>query len=266
MNYKAAIEGEFDIVNKRSEDIPFTLNKAQEDFVSNMTGRDIILKARQLGFSSLILAILTIDFILEDNQRCVVMSHETDATQRLMDRVKFYVNCFERKNNTKLNLRYNSRSEMVNEGNGSSFYIGTAESRSFGRGDTITSLHLSEFAFYPDPEKILAGVMQAVIPTGKVFIESTANGFNFFKGFWDEAKNGNRPFKAHFYNPTWEYDEVFLANKKAELGRFYEQEYPMTDSEAFLTSGNLYFDSESLKWYLDNAKDPISKREDLVYI
>lgn len=257
--YQRPIETEFELIDKHGKVVPFELNKAQSDFLAHATGRDIILKARQLGFSSLILAILTTDFILRENQRCVVVSHETDATQRLMDRVKFYLSAFEQKNKTKIPMKYNSRSEIVNELNNSTFYIGTAESKSFGRGDTITNLHLSEFAFYPNPEAILAGVLQAVTPEGAVFIETTANGFNYFRSFWDEARRGERPFKTHFYNPAWGYDEAFLEGKRRELGRLFKQEYPESAEQAFLTSGDSFFDTESLSVYLQAAKQPMEK-------
>lgn len=255
--YKKAIENEFTIVNKDGKEVNFILKAAQDDFNKNITGRDMVLKARQEGFSSLILGIGSAKFIFGENERCVSISHETSATQRLLDRVKHYIKSFESKNNTKIPMKYNSRSEMVFDGKNNSFYIGTAGSREFGRGDTITLLHLSEFFFYPDPERLLAGIMQAVVPNGLVFIESTANGFNFGKKFWDRSVLGETGFKAHFYGPEWEYDDIFLAQKRRELGRYYDQEYPKTPEVAFLTSGDTYFNLDSLKWYLENVKKPI---------
>jgi hypothetical protein len=263
LNFQPIIEKEFMIVNKQGEIVPFLLNKVQRDFLEKATGRDVILKARQMGFSSLILAILTCDFLFKDNQRCVVVSHETEATQRLLDRVKFYISSFETTNKFKLPLKYNSRSELANESNNSTFYIGTAEARAFGRGDTITALHFSEFAHFMNAETVLAGVLQAVVPEGKIFIETTANGFNFFKTFWDEAYRGERPFKTHFYGPEWEYTTEFLKKKQKELGRMYGQEYPDTPEMAFLTSGEMFFNSLILQDFLKDIKEPI--KEGVIY-
>ena len=255
--YQKAIENELDIINKDREIVPFILNPPQKDFLYKITGKDIVLKARQMGFSSLILAILTIKFILGENERCVVVSHEASATQKLLDRVKFFINSFERKNDLKLPLKYNSRSEMVMEGKNNSFYIGTAGSRSFARGDTISAIHLSEYSFYPDPEGILAGAMQAVTPNGLVFIETTANGFNFFKTLWEESRRGERPFKTHFYGPEWAYSKEFLEEKKKELGRLYPQEYPENPEAAFISSGDTYFEKESMVALLERTKPKI---------
>lgn len=254
--FKEYIETYFHIVDKKQQVVPFVLNNVQTCFLEHMAEKNIILKSRQLGISSLLLAILTLRLLFKKNQRCVVVSHETSATQYLLDRVKFFLLSFEKNHNTKVPLKYNSRSEMVNEATNSTFYIGTAGSRSFGRGDTLTALLLSEFAFYDDPEKILSGALQAVVPDGLVFIETTANGFNFFKKLWDEAEE--RGFKRHFYNPRWEYDEDFLEMKKKELGRFFSQEYPATEQEAFLSSGALYFEKSALLEYVKDVAHPIS--------
>lgn len=261
--YKNAIQNEFTIINKEGNEVNFVLNNAQADFISKVTGRDYILKARQLGFSAEILAIGTAKFIFGDNERCVSISHETSATQRLLDRVKYYIKGFESRNGIQIPLKYNSRSELVYNGKNNSFYIGTAGSHEFGRGDTITFLHLSEFNFYPDPEKMLAGIMQAVVPNGLVFIETTGNGFNYGKEFWDRSVLGETGFATHFYNPTWEYSQDQLTQKKKELGRLYDQEYPMTAEEAFLSSGELFFDNLALKDHLLNIREPLV--QDLIY-
>lgn len=263
-NYIKLISEDFRIVNKDGIEVPFRLKEAQNDFIYKLTGRDVILKARQLGFSALILAIATVKFIYGKNERIVCISHETSATQRLLDRVKYYISCFEKKAGAKIPMKYNSRSEMAFTDRNNSFYIGSAGSKEFGRGDTISFLHLSEGAFYDDMQSLFTGVMQAVTPTGMVFIESTANGFNFFRDFWLRTKLGENGFKDHFYSPKWEYSDEFLAMKKKELMQMFSQEYPMTDVEAFITSGNLYFDNLALQYYLQNVKEQITSN--LVYV
>jgi len=239
--------------------------RIQEDFVLNKaTGRDAILKSRQLGFSSIILAIFTTDFLLKDNSYSMVVADKSDNAEDLLARVKFYIKSFEEINQVKLDLKYNSKYELYNEELNSTYKIGTAENKEVGRSKTISGLHLSEFAFYSDQEAILSSALQAVVPDGKIFIETTANGFNFFKTFWDECKNGERPFNPLFYGASQFYSREFLENKKKELKNYYPQEYPETDVEAFLASGELYFDKEALRFYLDNVREPI--KNDLIYL
>jgi len=231
----------FDIIDKNGKAVPFVLNEPQRQLLKDMESKNIVLKARQIGFSSLILAMFTIDFLTIPNSRSIVISHDGDSALKLLDRVKFYINSAEDKG-LAVNMKYNSRQEMMNADKNSSFYIGKAGSKSFGRGDTVNNLHLSEFSFYPDPELLLSSVLQAVVPTGRVFIESTANGMNFYKTLWDESVAGERPFKTHFYGNMF-YDKEFLKEKKRELGEeLFKQEYPSTALEAFISSGNPFFD------------------------
>lgn len=253
---KKYIERNFDIVNKNSEIVPFVLNPIQIKYLLfDMSGRDIILKARQEGFSSLILARFTKDFLTKPNSRSVVVADIDENAIELLDKVKFYIRSYEEKNKVKVPLKYNTRSEIYNEANNARYSIGTAQNTEFGRSKTITNLHLSESAFYPNLEKILAGAGQAVVPNGYFVIETTANGFNEFKSFWDDSVLGLTGFKPLFYRASDFYSEEFLAKKKVELKRLYPQEYPDNPQEAFLTSGSQFFDSGALRIYLEEVQN-----------
>lgn len=252
--YKRFIESRLSIVDKNAQVVPFVLNTIQNKYLlEDYTGNDLILKARQQGFSSLILAVFTADFILKDNQRNVIVANNSDNATELLERVKFFIKSYEETKKIKVPLKYNSKYELFNEGTNSRYTIGTAEDVEFGRSKTITNLHLSECFFYPHFQKLLAGALQAVVPTGRKIFETTANGFNYGKTFWDECVMGDRPFKPLFYPASAFYDEDFLVIKRGELRETFVQEYPENATEAFLASGEQYFNSGALKWYLDNA-------------
>jgi len=263
--YRRFIENRFRIIDKQSCEVPFTLNAIQDKYVTrDASGSDVILKARQQGFSSVILGAFTADFLLKDNCRSVVVADIDDNAQELLDRVRHYIRAYEDITNTKVPLKYNSKSELYNEGNGSRYTIGTAKNAEFGRSKTINNLHLSEFAFYPNPQSIFAGAVQAVVPNGRTVIETTANGFNYFKSFWDECMLGEQTFKPLFYKASDFYDAEFLETKRKQLKRLFAQEYPETPEEAFLTSGDLFFDPIALKHYLDGGRQPMT--EGLLYV
>jgi hypothetical protein len=250
-------------VDKHQVAIPFIPNGPQAQLLDTMTGRDIVLKARQMGFSAIILAMFATDFILEENSRSVVIAHENGATQRLFDRVKYFIKSFEEKTGAKIPLKYNSRSELVNSSNNATFYVGTAGSEAFGRGDTIFNLHGSEVAFWPNPETTLTGLLQAVTQGGKVFLESTANGYgNYFHTLWDKAERKESAFSAHFYPYTdlAEYQvDGWKEAKMAEFAdpRLFAQEFPETAEEAFLSSGSPFFDVSIIRQWLKDAQSPI---------
>jgi hypothetical protein len=264
-NYKAFIEENFKIIDKSQREVSFNLNVIQDRFlIQDSTGKDVILKARQQGFSSLILALFTTDFLLKENTRSVIVADISDNATELLDRVKYFIKTYEEINRVKIPLKYNSKYELFNEDKNSRYTIGTADNAEFGRSKTITNLHLSEAAFYSNLTKIMAGAGTAVVPDGRFIIETTANGFNEFKTFWDDLQMNGGSFKPLFYKASDFYDAEFLAKEKLRLKHLFPQEYPETAEEAFLTSGDLFFDPIALKSYLINAKEPI--KEGMIYV
>lgn len=257
-NYPRFIADRLRIIDKLGAEVPFVLNKAQTLFVEKATGRDIILKARQEGFSSLIGAIFMGDFLLKENSYSVVLADNSDNAMGLLERVKFYFKSYQETTGQKIPLKYNSKYEMVNEVMNSRYQIGTAENTEFGRSKTITNLHMSECAFYPHFKKLLASALQAVTPEGRVALETTANGFNEFKEYWDSSVLNETGFNPIFFPASIMYDETFLAQKRKELDRMFVQEYPNTSEEAFLTSGDSYFNTEALTWYMAQTNNPIA--------
>jgi nucleotidyltransferase/DNA polymerase involved in DNA repair len=117
------IEDQLSIIGKDMVERPFILNNIQARFVQQATGRDVILKARQMGFSSFILAAFTKDFILKDNSLSVILADKTDNSQDLLARVKHYIKSYEEKNNVKVPLKYNSKYELQNAHNNARYII-----------------------------------------------------------------------------------------------------------------------------------------------
>ncbi len=253
--YKEFIEDNLSIVDKTGELVDFKFNKIQSAYFQQASNKDIILKARQQGFSSMILALFTVDFLTKPNTRNVIVADISDNAMELLDRVKLYLESYTANTGVPVKLKYNSKYELYNESIKTRYTIGTADKADFGRSKTITNLHFSEFAFYRDPESLLSGAMQAVVPDGKVIIETTANGFNFFKDYWDKSEMGESGFQPLFFKAKDFYTNDVLEQKERELGRQFQQEYPNTPMEAFITSGESYFDKAQLGTYLQETQD-----------
>lgn len=251
------------IIDKDKTEVQMVPQPAQDSLLGFMEQYllILILKARKMGFSSLALAVAVAKFILGENEKCVTMSFDQSAAEKQLARAKHFIRSYEIANNTKLPLKYNSKSEMVWEGitdAGRPFIntlrVGTAKSTSFGRGDDITYLHLTEVSLTDDLETLLAGVGEAVVNGAHTILETTANGFNSYKTFWDDSMLDLKGFLNLFYSPEWEYSQEFLAAKALKLGRLMTQEYPMTPEEAFIASGDTYIDNLALKDLLDHVK------------
>jgi len=188
-NEAKAIEALFQISNKEGARVPYELNPAQRFFDNHDTPNGptkiLIAKARQKGFSSIILAKMGIRCLGREGTRAVCISHESHATQRLLDKVDYYIRHLK---GPKPVFGRHSRTEMYFPKTEGSYYIGTAGAKAFGRGDTITDLHCSEYAFWENPTVHFAGLFQAVPKTGRIYIESTGNGRNNdFYFLWQNA-------------------------------------------------------------------------------
>lgn len=270
----------------------FQLNQVQQLYNRSKTNRDLILKARQEGFTSFILALFTIDCLHRPHTRSVVISHDKDATQRLLMKVKNYIRRFANGDEiVTIDMNLDNKDEILFAETGSTFYIGTAgASKRFGRGDTIHNLLLSEYAFYENPDELLTGIQQSVPKDGRIIIETTANGYNDFRTLWYNSKDGKTAFTPHFF--PWyvhgEYtlpgelpadqktaEELEMQQKHPEITdgnvlwrrekmrefannpHLFNQEYPTDDHDAFVASGSAVFNTDALQWYAGQTKPPI---------
>ena len=216
------IESCLKIRTKSGAVVPFRLNAAQKKLYAvakrqqdaGKPVRLIILKARQLGFSTLTEALLFHACATRENVNALVVAHREDATANLFRMSKLFYD--ELPAPIKPMLRASNAQELVFEnpsrtsravlpGLRSRFRCATAGGRGIGRSDTLQCVHLSEYAFWPEGGEskaaTLAGILQAVpsAPGTMVVIESTANGCEDFKDRWDAAVAGENDFEAVFF-------------------------------------------------------------------
>lgn len=261
-NYERFMVENLKIIDKDKNPVPFDANLAQQSLNDHMEQYyDIlVLKARKMGFSSDALGIAVTKFLLGRNEKCVSMSFDQTASEKQLARAKYYIQSYEKTNNTKVPFKYNSKNQMVWEGDdekGEHFVnilqVGSARNTSFGRGDDISFLHLTEVSL-ADVYELMAGVGEACLPQAHKILETTAAGFNTYKKYWDESMLGVTGFACLFYSPLWEYSQDYITEKLGKLGRLGMQEYPMTPEEAFITSGEGYFDKFALFKLLEQVK------------
>ena len=226
------IENCLKIKTKSGTVVPFRLNGAQRKLYAvakrqqdaGKPVRLIILKARQLGFSTLTEGLIFHACATRKNVNALIVAHREDATANLFRMSKLFYD--ELPAPVKPMLRASNAQELVFEnpsklrserearpGLRSRIRCATAGGRGIGRSDTLQCVHLSEYAFWPDgadgKASTLAGILQAVpsLPGTMVVIESTANGFEDFKERWDAAVVGENDFEpvffAWFENPDY---------------------------------------------------------------
>jgi hypothetical protein len=302
INTKKYVEEFIKIRDKNSNIIDFQLNIPQQklyDIIKKQKEmskpvRVIILKARQMGFSTLTEAIIFKDTATKKNINSGIITHKEDATTNLFNMSKrMYDNLPaplkpEIKNSNAKELIFDTK-----EGNGlgSKIKCMTAGSGGVGRSDTFNNLHISELAFWQgDKKETLTGLFQAVpnTPNSMVIIESTANGYEYFKELWDRANKGESDYVPLFvgWNELTEYQMPYnnftltkeeeqlkeihnLTNEQLTWRRWcianncggdelqFKQEYPINPHEAFLSTGNCVFNKDKIIERLEVIKKPL---------
>lgn len=323
-DYRKFIELFMRVESKEEGLKPFFLTPEQHDFVDWLiTAKErfkkreitsikaIVLKARQLGFTTLITAIQDTMMIVERNFSGFTMAHDDDATASIFnDKARGLIEelpvvlqpSFQKLNKKELITANRAKNK---------WRAATAGGKDPGRSKTLHFVHYSERAFYKDADRIDAAMLGAITKSAVVIIESTANGYNHFKELYDKAVAGENDYKVLFYPwyATPEYETHFeseeeergfkdaLYNQERYKGvdsKFMEflhdisarieliatsetkyqklywyfkmrqtlkekvfQEYPTTPEQAFLASGNPYFDVELIDMELLKGYEPI---------
>jgi len=282
MQYKKCIETYFLIDDSKSGELtPFIFRPVQQKYYDQLCKeydienkgitnpiREIILKARKEGFTSLVLALFAVDDIMTENPtETLVISYKDDATSAFRKRYRLFLTSYlARKSGAsveqiqkdpnildKYAKQYFSvdSTEFELKHNKAHFYCGTASARVGGRGGTVQKLLFSEAAFYPDKKELRAKEIvegtanQMDKQAGWIFIESTANGdLNHYAKTWQMAESGQSRYKPRFYGWRNFYTEEQFEIIKSEFTdkRMIPQEYPENATEAFLASGDRFFD------------------------
>lgn len=235
--YKIIIKGD------NGEDglvIQFRPNRAQRRFVRRLWHRNIILKARQLGFTTLI-CLVWLDYALfTRNVRCGIIAQDREAAEVIFrDKVKFAYDNLPPELKAQFPLGKDSASELLFAHNNSSIRVATSM-----RSGTIHRLHVSEFgkicAKYPQKAaEVMTGSIPAVPKSGILIIESTAEGQE--GEFYDLTQRAlalqlqertltERDYRLHFY-PWWEASEYTLDPAAVVIGQKDEDYFNKIEAE-----------------------------------
>lgn len=300
INTKQYIEKYIKIRDKSGKIINLQFNEPQqrlydiikEQKLKNKPVRIVILKARQLGFSTIAESILFKETTTKFNVNTGIITHQDEATKNLFNMSKLMYECLPQE--MKPAKKASNAQELIfdnDKGTGlkSKIRCMTAGSQGVGRSYTYDNLHVSELAFWPGNKKTtMTGLLQAVpnLPSTIIIIESTANGFEYFKEIWDGAVAGENDFIPLFvgWNELKDYQMPYtgfeLTSEEIQLQRDYnlsleqltwrrwcirnncsndieqfKQEYPITPEEAFISTGACYFNKEIIIGRINKIKN-----------
>lgn len=190
----------YKIKDKHGNVITFKMNECQEYIYNNLHTRNVILKIRQEGITTL-MEILKLDLCLftQNVIAGTIADTRENATDIFENKVKFAYDNLPKSLKEFLEMdlgdvdmssgRERDSARVMRFRNGSAILVGTSL-----RGQTLQFLHVSEFgkisAKYPDKAKeIRDGAFQTVHEKGIITVESTAEGKNnLFHHLWITCK------------------------------------------------------------------------------
>lgn len=297
---KDYIEDLYKIKDKQGRLINITFNFAQNKFYEilkasygNKPTRLIVLKARQLGISTISEAITTYLTTNIPNTDAIILAHVSESSSKIYEMTQLFVDSLppglkpQQKYSNKKMLSFDNE-----QGTGLKSSIRVMVANDSTRGGTYKIAHLSEVAFWEDPKTAMDALMQTIPSTDDslVIIESTANGFNYFYNLWQDAVNGRNDFTPIFLpwyvDPAYSmpykgfkkspYEEQIqkefnltddqlqwrrwcIANNCSGDEQKFRQEYPITPEEAFIVSGASVFNNELILNHMKDLMEPIKR-------
>lgn len=259
----------------------FLVTEVERQYNKGLPVRIIVLKARQLGMSTVTAGIMYWWAFMHRGTNGLIVTHENEASIGLFEKTKLFWDDWRFKDlYTPKSL---TQRRMSWEETRSSLRIATAGNRLSGRGSTFHSVHASEAAYYPDAATLFSGLASTVpqYHGSLVIVESTANGIgNWYHEQWKMAENGENGYAPLFF-PFWMHEEYKIPTTLAttlelsadekhilSLGASFEsiewrrwalrniagndeqylgQEYPAYPDEAFISSGKNVFPLKKLE-------------------
>lgn len=240
------------IITDDSREMAFVPNAEQWDLYDNLWHRNLILKARQLGFTTFVDLLFLDRCFWNANTTAVIIAHTLDDAAKIFRNKIVYPLEHLPAEIAQINrVKKKSESEVIFE-NGSSISVSTS-----ARSGTIQLLHVSEAGKiakrYPEKmREITTGSFEAVPQDGLIIVESTAEGRDgwFYKAVTDaqkRAQTGRKPekleFRLHFY-PWWRKDanrsDALNVPISDELQRYFSR----LNAEAGIT-----LDAMQRAWY-----------------
>jgi len=211
------------VPNERGQVVPFRLYPQQKLMLSEHTGRDVTVKARQTRASSLILARnvrrLTTGFGLKG----LVVTQDDQTTKLFRDRIRQHLQDLKEHGLDYPLVADNKDEIVIGKDMQNHVLFGSSEERVVGRSYAAQVVHLSEVAHWrPETAGELIGAITPAVPgapDGWIDMESTPNGaVGIFYDYAQDAQDESDPmqrWRLHFY--SWWLESRYRAGAIGEV-------------------------------------------------
>ena len=239
--------------------VNFNLYDFQEKSLESFMKHDynIVLKARQLGLSTLTAGYALWMMTFQQDKNILVIATKQETAKNLVTKVRvMHANlpgwlkqpCVE---DNKLSLRYKNGSQIK----------AVASSEESGRSEALSLLIIDEAAFIDKIDTIWGAAQQTLATGGRALVISTPNGVgNFFHKTWIGAEDGTNDF--NFIKLHWSVHPERGQEWRDEQDKLLGPSLAAQECDCdFITSGRGVIDGlllENLKE--SSVREPIEKR------
>ena len=224
----------------------------QRRFERERTGRDIVLKSRQIGFSTQELMRGLHQSSTRESRNTAIVGHDHDLVEDLFENVRFAAEGLQKIGRLPPTAQDNVR-QIRFAGLGSQISVTEAgasveAASKKGHSGTIHRLHATEVSRWNNPVETLTGLLGAVPDSGEILFESTANGAGgwFYDTVMQCRETPGRPYTLHFY--PWLDHARYRAPVRLGFQPEAEDEY----EESLRDVG---CDDEQMQWWRDKVED-----------
>lgn len=252
--------------------VAFKLYDYQKEAIANFLAHDknIVNKARQLGFSAVTAAFIVWLILFHKNKSVLIVSTKAEVAKNMIRTVKTILsNVPDWMYLAKFTV---NQAHMIGLTNGS-WVKSVARSKDAGRSESLSLLVIDEAAHIEDMDEMWKGLASTLSTGGKVIALSTPLGSNgWFYKYCQEARSGES---------DWHYQEVFWWQRPDyALGLKEDATVPggrtspwfekMTSGwsrqqiaqellTSFTETGDTFLDPVTIKYYDEISRDPIEK-------
>ncbi len=204
------------VVDREGREVPFIENAMQrrvnqiEDEMRSQVGHAWLyqLKMRRGGLSMNTQLRNLWRVWRKPNVRGITLAHEDESTREIFQITRLARDRFPEDLLPPMSREQERAVNFIEMG--SKFLTGTAGSKGLGRGSDYSFLHISEFAFVPDPKTLHTSASQALRADGTYIRETTASSYGSYAHTeYQEAKAGRSAARAVFFEWWWR-DDAYL--------------------------------------------------------
>ena len=239
--------------------VNFNLYDFQEKSLKSFMKHDynIVLKARQLGLSTLTAGYALWMMTFQQDKNILVIATKQETAKNLVTKVRvMHANlpawlkqpCVE---DNKLSLRYKNGSQIK----------AVASSEESGRSEALSLLIIDEAAFIDKIDTIWGAAQQTLATGGRALVISTPNGVgNFFHKTWIGAEDGTNDF--NFIKLHWSVHPERGQEWRNEQDKLLGPSLAAQECDCdFITSGRGVVDGLLLEQMKESSvREPIEKR------